>query len=171
MSDGGANKTGLAERYARMWASTFLDLNTLDTFLADAPKCPADELADILRTDLTARWRAGQPVPAEDYIQRLGRDAHQESVVDLIYAEYLVREELRQAPTPEEYYQRFPDQADVLRDQFALHAAVADDGASPNSQWGTVIKPPPFNGAEDFPRPFGRYRLLRLLRTKDRHLT
>ena len=162
MSDPETNTTGLAERYARLWENTSPGLHVLDTFLAAAPKCGASELADILRTDLTARWRAGQAVPAEDYIQRLGGEAaHHEAVVDLIYAEYLVREELRLNPQAEEYCQRFPKLADVLRDQFALHAAVDDDETPPYFQSATVIKPLPSETPEEvFPRQFGRYKLL-----------
>ena len=47
----------LVERYARLWATTSPDLHALDTFLAAAPNCPASELAEILRTDLTASVR------------------------------------------------------------------------------------------------------------------
>ena len=56
----------------------------------------------------TARC-AGRPDRAERYLGAYPLLAAQvQSVVELIYAEFITREELGQRPTPEEYYLRFP---------------------------------------------------------------
>src|SRR5262249_10227455 len=50
--------------------------------------------------------------------------ADDERALDLIYGEFLVREELDERPALEEYAQRFPRYADQFRLQVELHRAV-----------------------------------------------
>src|SRR5207237_10631555 len=78
---------------------------------------------DALRSDLEGRLLAGERVPVEDFIPRLS-NADLESVIDLIFCEFLIREKLGERPEPDEYTNRFPQQAAVLRDQIALHLAL-----------------------------------------------
>ena len=47
--------------------------------------------------------------------------AHEESALDLIYDEFLVRELLGQHPTQAEYFARFPQWTEALGRQFELH--------------------------------------------------
>ncbi len=61
--------------------------------------------------------------------------AHAQSAVELIYAEFVTREELGQRPTPEEYYLRFPRWKEALRRQFSIHewmrGGCPDDPSAP----------------------------------------
>jgi WD40 repeat protein len=62
------------------------------------------------------RWQAGERVLAEAYLQEyptLPMDA--DRAVELIFNEFLLRRELNDAPTAEEYLQRFPQFAAQLR--------------------------------------------------------
>lgn len=75
-----------------------------------------------LRADQRQSWLRGQRVRVEDYLKwtpAIRNDA--ETILDLVYGEYLLREELGENPKPEEYLQRFPHFADALRRQFRLH--------------------------------------------------
>src|SRR5437762_12239924 len=49
--------------------------------------------------------------------------------LDLVYGEFLLREELGEGPTVREYVQRFPPYADSLKLQIELHQAMASGSA------------------------------------------
>src|SRR5262249_52365095 len=79
------------------------------------------------RADQRERWRRGKPVPAETYLQwcpALAEDT--ERALELIYGEYVLREELGQAPALADYVRRFPQHAERLRQQVELRRALAD---------------------------------------------
>src|SRR5690349_14888539 len=94
---------------------------------APEPRSPV-EVAAALRADQRRRWQAGERVPAEDFLRRHPAVAAcPEAAVDLVYGEFLLRERLGERPDPGDYCRRFPEYADVLRDQIRLHHAMAAD--------------------------------------------
>jgi hypothetical protein len=151
--------TDAADRYARLWEGGRPDL---DEFLAAAGPLAADELAAVLRVDQRERWRAGERVPAEEYVGRLpGDPPDAECALDLIYGEYLLREQLGERPDPDGFARRFPA-APALRDQIALHRALGSDPGKAE----TPLHPPdprPTPTDDRLPREFGPYRLVSVL--------
>jgi serine/threonine protein kinase len=107
-------------------------------------------LVAVLRVDQRERWQIGEPVPAESYLQdypALQTDV--EHAVELVYAEFLVREEQGEVPTLEEYVARFPRYADRLRIQIELHRAL-EPGTSLGRTYQTTPRPnPPGSSAND----------------------
>jgi serine/threonine-protein kinase len=99
------------------------------------PGGPAlDRLALItrLRADQLQRWQAGERVPAEDIIREVPalRD-DPELAIDLIFSEFLLRRDfLHEAPDLDEYLQRFPQHATVLRHQLELDALAQEAAAT-----------------------------------------
>jgi hypothetical protein len=88
-------------------------------------------VAFVLRVDQRSRWRAGDLLPAEDYLRRHPAVAAEaELAVDLVFNEYLLREGLGQRPDADEYLRRFPAYAGLLRQQIDLHRAL---GTSPDA--------------------------------------
>ena len=66
-------------------------------------------------------WNTGDRPRVEELLARysfLSDDA--ETVLDLIYHEYVIRRELGETPHPEEYLERFPEWSDALARQFAV---------------------------------------------------
>jgi predicted Ser/Thr protein kinase len=98
------------------------------TSLPDKPgSLSPDEWLSLLRGDQRRRWLGGDRVMVESYLERwptLAEDV--QGLLDLVYAEVLLREELGETPTLDEYLRRFPSHADSLKRQFALHRALAD---------------------------------------------
>jgi serine/threonine protein kinase/formylglycine-generating enzyme required for sulfatase activity len=80
-----------------------------------------------LGVDQRNRWKAGQRVLAEDYL-RLHPDvqADAERAVELVYGEFLLREELGEQPSLSEYQERFPQFAQRLAEQLEVHRALAE---------------------------------------------
>lgn len=151
-----------AARYADLRAAGRVDL---DGFLrAVGPLTPADA-AGVFRVDLGLRWQAGDRAPVEEYVARLPAP-DPEAEVDLVFAEYLLRERLGETPDPDEYARRFPAHAAVLRDQIALHRALATapvtlaaEGAEATASGAS----PAAGSPVPLPREFGRYVLHRIL--------
>src|SRR5580704_726547 len=85
---------------------------------------PSSRLRELCR-DQRDRWLRGERVFVEAYLDRdpqLGND--EKLLLDLIYAEFCLREEVRESPTCDEYLQRFPHFAAQLRPLLELHHAV-----------------------------------------------
>lgn len=84
------------------------------------------------------RWASGDHVLVEDLISQSGQlDGSAEDLMDLIYAEVLLREEAGEEPTELEYCQRFPDVREAICRQFQVHRALSDHApASFPSQHG-----------------------------------
>jgi serine/threonine protein kinase/Tfp pilus assembly protein PilF len=80
---------------------------------------------DALLDEQSASWRRGERLPVEDCLQRRPELAGQnELILDLIYHEIVLRIQLGETPTLDEYLRRFPQYSDPLRDQFDLHRAL-----------------------------------------------
>ncbi len=98
------------------------------TFLARFGKeLPPGRLAALLRVDQRERWNRGQRIPVEDYFRdhpQLLADA--EAALDLVYAEFDMREERGEAPTLDEYLRRFPTYAGPLREQMEVRLGIRE---------------------------------------------
>jgi hypothetical protein len=96
--------------------------------MSEYPPPPPERLVDSFRSDQRRRWQRGDRVPAEAYLQSepdLRADADQ--ALELVYGEFLLREELGDTPTLDEYVRRFPQLAVRLRQQVEFHRALAAD--------------------------------------------
>jgi serine/threonine protein kinase len=108
----------------------------LPDFLAARPALSPAEAAAVIAVDQYERWSAGERVDAEDYLKLLpeGRDRDQ-AVCDVIWGEYLLRDQLGERPDSGEYLARFPEQAGLFSRQLAVHQALTDEppvgGAAP----------------------------------------
>jgi hypothetical protein len=112
----------------------------LDDFLAQATLRDPDQLLAVLRVDQAERFRLGQWVRAETYLQACPAVAHDpERAVDLIFAEFLLREEQGERSALEEYLQRFPQHAAELKLQLELHQAMATHQEPPAGGAGHTV--------------------------------
>ncbi len=75
-------------------------------------------------------WIAGRQLPAETYLDRhpdLQDDT--DATLDLIYNEIVIREELGDQATLQEFVARFPQLSESLRQLFAVHEVLASDSS------------------------------------------
>jgi eukaryotic-like serine/threonine-protein kinase len=100
-------------------------------FLATAAIRDPQELLAVLRVDQVERFQLGQSVRVETYLDTVPalRD-EREQILDLIFAEYLLRQERGERPEPEEYFQRFPEYARELSLQLELNEALGPQSVS-----------------------------------------
>jgi serine/threonine-protein kinase len=102
-------------------------------FLARFPDLGGTEVVAVLLVDQRERWQVGERVPAESYLRRFpALEGDPESVVELAYGEYLLREECGERPRLDEYLWRFPGHQDRLRLQVECHQALRQDGTTPS---------------------------------------
>jgi WD40 repeat protein len=95
--------------------------------LEEGAEWSADEFVDHACRDQHARWRRGQRVPVEYYLAlRPSLADEPEAVLDLLYAEFVLREEEGETPALEEYQFRFPKLAQTISEQWAIHRALLD---------------------------------------------
>src|SRR6478609_4282793 len=91
----------------------------------------------------TRHWRSGERVHVETLLERhpaLG--PNREALLDLVYHEIMLREQLGETPSLDEYRRRFPDLADDLARQFHIDAALeAHVAASKTSRPGAARRP------------------------------
>jgi WD40 repeat protein/serine/threonine protein kinase len=97
----------------------------LREYLRHAGDLSPAELIELLCADHAERWRNGERIPVEAYLQ-LHPNLTRESAAafELVYAEYVLREEMGDRPSVEEYAWRFPHFTDRLRRQLSLHLAL-----------------------------------------------
>ena len=85
---------------------------------------PGPPLAAML-TELRRRWQQGERTRVEELsLDFNAATLDSETVLDLIYQEVLLREQLGERPAIDEYVRRFPHLADELRMQFELDSAM-----------------------------------------------
>jgi WD40 repeat protein/predicted Ser/Thr protein kinase len=83
------------------------------------------QLAGVLHIDQREHWQRGEPVLVEDYLGDFpSLTANESAVLDLLYGEFVLREELGQPAPVEEYLARFPSYAGELKLQLQLHQAL-----------------------------------------------
>ncbi len=126
-----------------------------------------------LRSEQGERWRQGERIPVESFVSRSALLSDDNLLVNLVVAEFRLREDLGDAPTVDEYVTRFPQLGDRLRSllergKLAGSQALAERPVSdPTPQQGdasveSTAKSPPAPGSR-LPERIGRYRIERLL--------
>ncbi|MFQ3594405.1 MAG: serine/threonine-protein kinase, partial [Gemmataceae bacterium] len=98
----------------------------LRDFLAQYPEASTAQIAAAIGVDQYERWQRGERPLAEEYLQLLppGPDQAQ-AACDIIYGEFLLREQLGQHPQSADFCSRFPEHADSLNRQLEVHRALA----------------------------------------------
>src|SRR4051812_37083547 len=89
---------------------------------------------EVLLGDQRRRWGRGDRVRVEQFLeQRPEVQGHADLVLDLIYAEVLLRREAGERPRVAEYLERFPTLADPIRLQFEVDDAIGPTRIGPDS--------------------------------------
>ena len=152
-----------AERLALLWDDGATP--DLDRYLAGHPNLAPADLAAVVRVDQARRWERGMRLSAEHYFKRFPtiRD-DPGAALDLIHYEFILRESFGPPPSLGEFTARFPELASTIKDQIAIHVALATDltrgnavlaGRSPDSSPGLTANWSPLAP----PTRFGRYTL------------
>jgi serine/threonine protein kinase len=91
----------------------------------------------VLAVDQEERWRRGERVPAESYLEKCPALLQEpEKALELIYGEFLLRQELGDKPRLEEFTRRFPAFTARLEQQIQLHGLL---GSSPEQPTGPAV--------------------------------
>jgi tetratricopeptide (TPR) repeat protein len=87
--------------------------------------------------ELERRLRAGEPCSAASLLAEFPiLAADKTAALELIHTEHVIREELGQRPSADEWYARFPQWAADLRERFEVNAHLrAEVGGPPTAAW------------------------------------
>ena len=115
-----------ASRLRRLWQQG--QRPDVRGFIDSAGTLSAEQIIDVLWVDREQRRQAGECVSAECYFDMFPtlRD-DPEKAVELVYGEFLLREEFGESPNLEDFLKRFPGLAERLREQVDLHRAMAEE--------------------------------------------
>jgi predicted Ser/Thr protein kinase len=121
-------------------------LPPLEEFAAGLALLSADERAPQMWADQRLRWQNGERPTVEMYANKLPAPVGGDVLLDLIYGEFVLRQEAGESPTVLEYQSRFPDLAAQIGRQLSLHLAISESAdASDRSMradpWTTVTEP------------------------------
>lgn len=132
----------------------------LRLYLAHQGRLAAAEVLAVVQVDQRERWRRGQRVPAEAYLaEQDALRSDEEAALDLIYGEFVVREQLGDRPRPDEYLGRFPQYAPRLERLLALdRALLAAPAAGGDAPGGAAAAPLP--DSPPLPPQIGKYRII-----------
>jgi WD40 repeat protein/Tfp pilus assembly protein PilF len=146
-ADGTTGPDDPARRLSLLWQRG--QQPRVEDFLAREGIGDPARIVTVLRVDQWERRRRGQWVPAEAYLEAFPavRD-DPEWAVDVVFAEYMLREQLGESPTLDEYTLRFPQHADRLELQVELHRAMEGEG---RGEWPATWD----EGRADPPAPRG----------------
>mgnify|MGYP002780377672 CR=1 FL=1 len=90
--------------------------------------------------DLDRRLRAGEDCRAEEYLAR-EPSLDPEDAVELVYTEFVGREERGEPADPAAFLARFPALRGALEEQFLIHAVMRGDAARRAPQTGQRVGP------------------------------
>ncbi len=128
-----------AELLVRRWDRG--DRIDLDSFLKTAGPLTVPQLSAVIYVDQHQRWQMGERTSAESYLRRYPEvcsDA--DAALDVIFHEYLLREQLGEVPDATEFAERFPEYADALESQIAFHRLLSESDRM--SSISTATMPP-----------------------------
>ncbi len=90
--------------------------------------------------ELDRRLRSGEDVRAEEYLSR-GPILDPEDAVEIVYTEFVAREERGEVVDPAAFLARFPELRGPLQEQFLVHAALHGEPAQRTPQTGQHVGP------------------------------
>jgi serine/threonine-protein kinase len=90
------------------------------------------QVVGALCVDQWQRWQQGERVPAEVYLQMHPGLAAEEEAFDLVYGEFLLREEMGEQPSATDFLKRFPQFAAQFQRQATVHRAI-ESGKPPEA--------------------------------------
>src|SRR5947209_10372456 len=107
---------------------------------------PAINDLDALLDRQKRAWVAGERLTVEQLLNGSAQQLDAERLLDLIYNEVVLREDLGEAPTLEEYAGRYPQLREELQLHFEVHAALrgellADTRRVTDSDAATIDEP------------------------------
>jgi hypothetical protein len=141
--------------FSAMWRHA--ERPDLKTFLASVGEITAEQLSQILCVDQRERWMRGERPETEYYINiHRSSQPSSEYAVDILYNEFLARREIGEAPTVDEYRDRFPELVEQLQVQVNLRDALEtaaisageSSGRKPAARLSSQIRWTPPSGYE-----------------------
>ena len=120
MTPGGARNP--VQEFESLWGKC--QVPNVREFLQKTGNLSPQQIVEVLCIDQWQRWQQGDRIPAETYLEMHPALASlPEEAFDLVYGEFLLREQSGEDPPVESFNRRFPKFTDLLARQGKLHHA------------------------------------------------
>lgn len=112
-------------------------LPELSDLLAGDSSLDVDQLAQLVRVDMSHRFEIGAPRFTQDYFSCFkALEQNPETAVDIAYHEFLLREEFGPLDELDDFAARFPAICVELEKQIQFHRAMASTASDPSERSG-----------------------------------
>jgi WD40 repeat protein len=124
--------------------TSMAELRGGDTSWSPAGAAGGEDRVAAIRRDHRERWLRGERVPVEAYLggAEAGTAVDADSALVLVHGEYLLRQELGEAPALEEYLDRFPSLAERLRAVDSVHRLLVGESVPEPEKTAAAFGPP-----------------------------
>lgn len=140
MSSGGARNPVL--EFESLWGKG--QVPNVREFLQKSTNLTPQQVVEVLCIDQWQRWQQGDRIPAETYLEMHPLlTSHPEVAFDLVYGEFLLREQSGEEPPLDSFHRRFPQFIQLLERQGKLHHAF--EAEIPSTKTDSGKADPPLN--------------------------
>src|SRR6266851_4023517 len=128
MTPGGARNP--VQEFESLWGKG--QVPNVREFLQKTGSLTGQQIVEVLCIDQWQRWQQGDRIPAETYLEmHPALASHPEDAFDLVYGEFLLREQSGEEPPVESFNRRFPQFRELLERQGKLHHAFEAEPPAP----------------------------------------
>lgn len=117
-------------------------------------------LLDSLLDRQKQSWLEGRRPSVDDLLADSDLRSNDEAVLDLLYNEIVVRDELGETPTSEEYVRRYPHLSGEIEPLFEVHRIVGDRALMQTDRLSAAPTQPALDSIPTSPTMCGEYQLL-----------
>jgi serine/threonine-protein kinase len=137
---GGGPARNPVQEFESLWGKG--QVPNVRDFLQKTANLTPQQIVEVLCIDQWQRWQQGDRIPAETYLDMHPvLSSHPEVAFDLVYGEFLLREQSGEQPPLESFNRRFPQFSQFMERQGRLHDAF--EAEAPPTASGTGKTPPP----------------------------
>jgi WD40 repeat protein/predicted Ser/Thr protein kinase len=149
-------------RFSGMMATFCHQGPTMEKSAPSSSQFSTFDRAAALREEMKDRWQRGERTPVEAWLTK-HPDLSEDDQLDLVYQEYVLRDEAGQTPSLDDYARRFPCLHAGLKRQVELYEMIKRESLADNTTV-TAVGPPRDRNAGHFSKPtggaIGHYHLL-----------
>ncbi len=145
-------KRNPVQEFESLWGKD--QVPNIRDFLQKTTNLTPQQVVEVLCIDQWQRWQQGDRIPAETYLEmHPALVGHPEAAFDLIYGEFLLREQSGEEPPYDSFNRRFPQFSQLLERQGKLHHAFEEEPPAAATDREKTDASQPKGQTDELPEP------------------